>query len=118
MNNIRVSKNFKLKEFQCKDGSNQVVLDSVLLEKLQKLRDQIGKPIIINSAYRNKEYNLKVGGAKNSQHLLGKAVDIKVSGITPKEIAKIAEGIGFGGIGIYSNFVHLDTRQGRARWNG
>jgi len=118
LNNIRVSKNFKLKEFQCKDGSNQVVLDSQLLNKLQELRDLLNKPIIINSAYRNKEYNKKVGGAANSQHLFGRAVDIKVNGMDPHEVARVAEVIRFGGIGIYPSFVHLDTRPGRARWKG
>ena len=118
MNNIQLSKNFKLKEFQCKDGSNQVVLDSQLLNKLQELRDLLNKPIIINSAYRNKEYNKKVGGAANSQHLFGRAVDIKVNGMDPHEVARVAEVIRFGGIGIYPSFVHLDTRPGRARWKG
>lgn len=118
MNNIKVSKNFKLYEFQCKDGSNLVKVDSVLVNKLQQLRDLIGKPIIVNSAYRTPEYNKKVGGSPNSQHVLGKAADIRVNGLTPKQLANYCEKIEFGGIGIYKTFVHVDTRQGKARWNG
>ena len=118
MNNIQISKNFKLKEFQCKDGSQLVKIDSELLQKLQQLRDLIGKPIIINSGYRTESYNKKVGGAKNSYHMQGKAVDIKVNGMKPKEIAKIAEEKGFTGIGIYKNFLHVDVRRIKAVWRG
>lgn len=118
LNNLKISKNFKLYEFQCKDGNGVVKIDSVLVDKLQELRDLIGKPVIINSAYRTPEYNKKVGGSPNSQHLLGKAADIRVNGLTPKQLANYCEKIGFGGIGIYKTFVHVDTRQGKARWNG
>jgi len=118
MNNIQVSKNFKLKEFQCKDGNHQVRLDSQLLKKLQELRDRIGKPIIINSGYRTKEYNKLIGGSPNSQHLLGRAADISMTNMNPREVARVAEEIGFGGIGIYRDFLHVDVRKVRARWEG
>lgn len=118
MNNIQISNNFKLKEFQCKDGSQLVKIDSQLLQKLQKLRDSICKPIIINSGYRTESYNKKVGGAKKSYHMQGKAVDIRVNGMKPKEIAKIAEKKGFTGIGIYKNFTHLDIRPVKTKWYG
>lgn len=116
MNNIQVSKNFKLREFACKDGSNLVKLDSELLDKLQKLRTRINKPIIITSGYRTPEHNKKVGGASNSQHLYGKAVDIKVNGMTPSQLKVHAEKIGFKGIGLYKTFLHVDVRKNVARW--
>jgi uncharacterized protein YcbK (DUF882 family) len=116
LNNIKVSKNFKLYEFQCKDGSNLVKVDSELVNKLQQLRETINKPIIINSAYRTIQHNKNVGGSPTSQHLLGKAADIRVNGMSPKELAKYCEQIGFGGIGIYNTFVHVDTRTKKARW--
>lgn len=119
INDIQISENFKLYEFECKDGSHLVKVCPILLAKLQTLRKRLGKPIIIGSGYRTPEYNRKVGGEdKTSQHLFGKAADIKVSGFTPKQVAAEAEKVGFGGIGIYSTFVHLDTRSGKARWNG
>lgn len=116
MNNINVSKNFKLREFQCKDGSQLVKLDSELLDRLQKLRDRINRPIIITSGYRTVSHNKKVGGASNSQHLYGKAVDIVVNGMSPKTLANHAEMVGFKGIGIYKTFVHVDVRKNVARW--
>lgn len=118
MNNIQISNNFKLKEFQCKDGSQLVKIDSELLHKLQKLRDSMGKPVIINSGYRTPEYNKTVGGAKKSYHMQGKAVDIRINGLKPEEIAKIAEKTGFTGIGIYKSFTHLDIRPNKTKWYG
>jgi zinc D-Ala-D-Ala carboxypeptidase len=117
MNNIKISDNFSLHEFQCKDGSQLVKIDERLLVLLQTLRDKVKKPIEIVSAYRTPEYNKKIGGAPKSQHVEGKAVDIKIKGITPKEVAKLAEEVGFDGIGIYPTFTHCDTRGTKARWN-
>lgn len=117
MNNFNISKNFKLKEFECKDGSHLVKVDDELLQKLQKLRDTLDKPILINSGYRTLEYNKKVGGSPKSQHMEGKAVDIRVNEMTPEQVAKIAEQVGFRGIGIYKTFVHVDTGLKR-KWQG
>ncbi|WP_018249710.1 YcbK family protein [Orenia marismortui] len=119
INDIQISKNFKLSEFECKDGSHQVVIDSELVEKLQKLRDNVGQPLVINSAYRNADYNQKVGGSPNSQHLFGKAVDISLNNLPydADDMEAIAEGLGFDGIGKYDTFIHLDVRGYKARWD-
>lgn len=53
---------------------------------LQPLRDKLGKPVIINSGYRCKALNYKVGGVANSQHLTGQAADIRVNGCTPSRL--------------------------------
>lgn len=118
MNKIKISKNFYLHEFQCKDGSQLVMLDEALLQKLQELRDKIGLPIRINSAYRTPEHNKAIGGSPKSQHMLGKAADISVSGISAESLAIMCETMGFGGIGIYKSkgFVHVDTRSKKSRW--
>lgn len=119
-NDIQLSENFWLYEFECNDGSHQVVVHSKLLKLLQELRNAVGEPLIINSAYRNPEYNKKIGGSPNSQHMLGKAVDISVHNLdlTPEELAEKAKEIGFDGIGIYNNFVHVDVRGYPAFWVG
>jgi len=52
MNNIQISKNFKLKEFECSDSGSVVKLDSKLLEKLQPLKHRLNSPINITSGYR------------------------------------------------------------------
>lgn len=117
---VKLSPNFKVSEFACKDGSDTVFISHGLVTVLQKIRDHFGKPVIITSAYRNDTYNKKVGGADYSQHKYGMAADIYISGVSPATIADYVETImpNTGGIGIYSSFVHVDVRTSRARWNG
>lgn len=118
MNNIQISKNFKLKEFECSDSDAVVKLDSRLLEKLQLLRDKLNNPINITSGFRTPECNKRVGGSSNSYHMKGMAADIHSPGFTSTEIAKAAEEIGFTGIGTYSNFVHVDVRPNKYHFKG
>lgn len=109
--NKTVSKNFKVKEFACKDGSDSLVIDEdFVVSKLQKIRTHFGVPVTINSAYRNPTYNKKVGGASNSYHVKGRAFDIVVKGKTPAEVARYATSIGIKGVIQYNTFVHVDSR--------
>lgn len=122
-----ITKNFSKSEFNSKDGAqmpDNILVNVVKLAcNLQRLRDTIGKPIIINSGYRSEAHNRSVGGSPNSQHLLGKAADIRVSGMTSVEIANEIERLIIkgemlqGGIGIYDTFVHYDIRKIKARWD-
>jgi len=116
----KVSANFKVKEFACKDGSDPVFISQELVDVLQKIREHFGKPVNITSAYRTPTHNAKEGGAKYSQHLYGRAADIKVTGVSPKEVAAYAEKLlpNRGGIGIYNTFTHVDVRETKSRWNG
>jgi len=116
----KLSSNFKVKEFACNDGSGAVLIADELVELLQQIRDYFGKPVTINSGYRNNSYNASVGGADGSQHKLGTAADIRVSGKTPKQVASYVETLmpNTGGIGIYSSFTHVDVRNTKSRWNG
>lgn len=115
-----LSKNFKVREFACTDGSDPVFISPDLVEVLQKIRDHFKKPVTINSAYRTPIKNKAVGGAAYSQHLYGTAADITVKGISPLVVATYAESLlpGKGGIGIYSTFTHVDVRATKSRWNG
>lgn len=106
-----ISKNFKLREFRCKDGSDKILLDEGFVQhKLQMIRDHFGAPVTINSAYRTSAYNTKVKGAKSSYHLQGRAFDIVVTGHTPLEVARYAQTLGILGIIQYNGFVHVDSR--------
>jgi GH25 family lysozyme M1 (1,4-beta-N-acetylmuramidase) len=111
----RVS-NFQVKEFACHDGTNEILIDGNLVRRLQDCRDKFGVTII-NSAYRTPDYNKKIGGATNSQHVKGKASDTVCRGTSPLEVAMYAEAIGMGGIGLYNDFTHIDTRDIKARWD-
>lgn len=118
----RLSPHFKVKEFHSKhDPTDVVKVDGKLLTLLERIRAHVGKPVHVNSGYRSPEYNATLKNASpHSQHCNGKAADIWVEGVTPKQIAEIAECYlgSSGGIGIYKNFTHVDVRNSCARWKG
>lgn len=113
----KLGKNFIVKEFACSDGSPVVFIDEKLWKTLDALREKIGKPIIITSGYRTPSLNKKVGGAAYSYHMRGMAADIKVSGVTPKEVAEKLNEIvpDECGIIVYKSWVHFDVRTSKYR---
>lgn len=124
--NKQLTENFHLREFKCKDGT-EVPEDFIcnvqdLARNLQVLRDYLGEPIHLNSGYRTKEYNRKVGGKPQSMHLVAKAADITVKSKTPRQLAAVIEKLiaekkmKQGGLGVYPGFVHYDIRNVKARW--
>lgn len=115
--NEKVGQHFKVREFACKDGSQVVFIDNHLVSILDILRNQIGKPVHINSGYRTPTRNKDVGGAKYSYHMRGMAADIRVDGMSAKEIAnKLNEIVPEEcGIIVYKSWVHLDTRYRKYR---
>lgn len=116
----KLSANFRVREFACQDGTDPIFIDEGLVSILQQIRYHFGKAVTINSAFRTAAHNKKVGGTTYSQHLYGKAADIVVSGVKPKDVAAYAETLlpRSGGIGVYSTFTHIDVRDKRSRWNG
>lgn len=125
-----ITKNFSFSEFDSKDGAKMPVAVKQNIRKLAKnlqvIRDTVGKAVHINSAYRSPEHNKKIGGVPNSQHVLGNAADIRIDGMTPKEVGTLLEKlikekkISEGGIGVYPThgFTHYDIRFKKARWVG
>ena len=82
---FRLSKNFTLEELvatshpRLQDTPTLAVIQNLqrlCVLVLQPLRDAIGRPVYINSGYRSKRLNKRVGGVPNSRHLQGKAADI------------------------------------------
>ena len=113
----KVSADFRVREFRCKDGSDKILLSPETVKIIQSVRDYFGKPVTINSAYRTPQYNKKVGGASNSQHVKGTACDIAVKDVPPKAVAAYLEAFfPKTGIGLYGSFVHVDTRGYAVRW--
>lgn len=122
----QITKNFNLNEFNSKCGREmpENIKKNIIemIHNLQVIRDEVKVPITITSGYRSPEHNAKVKGAKDSQHVKGTAVDFKVQGLTPKQVALIVERlikegkIKQGGIGIYPSWVHYDIRGVKARW--
>jgi uncharacterized protein YcbK (DUF882 family) len=123
---MQLTENFNSSEFACKDGTRvpDELIANVrkLAEQLQILRDHLGEPIHINSAYRHPAYNARIGGKPGSQHLTASAADITTKSKSPKQLKAIIERLirekklRFGGIGLYPGFLHVDIRPERARW--
>ena len=121
----QLSPAFKAREFRCRDGSDAIMIDQTLVVLLQCIREHFGKPITITSGYRTAAHNKSVGGAKSSQHLLGRAADIQVADTTVEAVAAYAESLmpDWGGVGRYpvkagraKGWVHVDTRPNKSRW--
>ena len=121
----RLTPNFTVYEFRCRDGSDTIMVDEALVVVLQCIREHFGKAVTITSGYRTEAHNAAVGGAKSSQHLLGRAADIQVAGVSVEAVAAYAESLmpGWGGVGRYpvkagraKGWVHVDTRPNKSRW--
>ena len=121
----RLTPNFTVYEFRCMDGSDTIMIDEGLVVLLQCIREHFGKAVTITSGYRTAEHNAAVGGAKSSQHMLGRAADIQVADTPVEDVAAYAESLmpGWGGVGRYpvkpgraKGWVHVDTRANKSRW--
>lgn len=139
-NGEKIEKNFTYGEFMCHCGCGEVKVDYRLPRKLQELRNAFNAIygyayIVVEVGYRCPKHNdwliaeYEAGRfpnkpAKNSKHIYGEASDIKVYGrmngnmkqVDPRDVAMIAEVIGFGGIGIYDTFNHVDVGTPKRRW--
>lgn len=106
--------NFSPAEIACR-GTGQLKLHPEALDKLQALRDRIGKPLIIRSAYRSLEHNRAVGGAPASKHMGGTAFDVAMSNHNTVAFEAAAREVGFLGFGYYprSGFMHIDLGPAR-----
>ena len=104
-----LSAHFSYHEFRDK-RTGAVKVDPELVRRLELLRSIIGnRPIVIVSGFRSRSTNTAVGGAKKSQHLVGRAVDI------PRGVATLSEAYaaGFRGVGTRGRWaVHVDVRPG------
>lgn len=115
---FRLSPHFTLVEFACKDGSDEVLIHPALPGLLETIRAHFGAPVHINSAYRTPAHNRRVGGASDSRHVWGCAVDVTVRGATNPQVYSFARSLEPGGLGKYASFTHIDVDGWRRRWNG
>jgi len=105
----QASKNFTLAELSCKHCGAPP--QPRLITELQALRDKFGAPMVITSATRCKEHNTAIGGAPDSMHLQGLAVDVMVK--PSLRWALLADAMAMGvwrGVGVNTSFIHLDLR--------
>lgn len=122
-----MTEHFSRDEFRSNDGAHfpyEVQQNlKILAEQLEVLRAHFDAPIKINSGYRSQKWNERIGGEPNSQHLLGKAADVVIEGISPDDVADAIEFLidnkmmKQGGLGRYTTFTHYDIRGKKARWD-
>ena len=114
------SEHFKDSELRCPGcGLNNAT--PALLGALEAIRALLGVPVHINSACRCKKHNAAVGGARHSQHLVGKAADICAYGKTAEEVCRSAVMLPeIRGIGMPAgaDWLHIDVRASKklVRW--
>ena len=109
--------NFTRDEFACKCGCGFDEIDPLLVSTLQRLRDEVQLPVVVNSGCRCKAHNAAVKGAPNSQHMRGKAADIRIDGMTSQQIVDILRRLYLDGeiyvgyvYAINGNSIHVDVR--------
>ena len=107
---------FSPAEIACR-GTGQLKLHPEALDKLQALRDRLGKPLIVRSAYRSPAHNASLkGAAPRSKHMDGTAFDIAMGNHDPAAFEAAARAVGFLGFGYYprSGFMHIDLGPARS----
>ena len=135
----KMSSNFSTWEFRCPccGGGDEVVEEGTVI-LAQAVRDILGVPVFLNSAYRCGKHNQEVGGEPFSQHLTGAAIDVRrprevrwmsfveactlaVHHVSGRSVDTVRSPIPGGGIGLYrdQDMIHIDCRaDGPARWKG
>jgi len=107
---MKIPELFKDSELTCSCGCGMMP-DKRAIEKLYSLRLIYNKPVTITSGARCANYNKRIGGAESSQHTTGKAFDLKIPPADEWEVVRIAQSVGFNGIGLNNNvFIHVDDR--------
>lgn len=116
--NKKLSDHFRVYEFRCKDGTDRILINTGLVNVLEKLFSKLdcGR-INITSGYRTPSHSVKVGGYKTDQHTKGNAADIicydkNGNRITAKKVCCALEDLNHkGGVGVINTYsVHVDVR--------
>jgi len=121
--NLIATKNFRWKELLINQTEVPPLAVIVNLFKtvslLQKYREMLfeNSPIIITSGWRSKEYNKKIGGAPNSYHIQGMALDFVCTKFSPQEVQKKLNLVHQGGLEFAPTWTHIDIRKERARFD-
>lgn len=115
-----LSQHFSRSEFRCHGfghaghPNHDTPVDRGLVELLELIRAEYGRPLRVVSGHRCAWWNARVGGAGASQHLAGRAADID-PGVVTAERANILGAMGIGTRGPWA--VHVDRRARKARWS-
>ena len=112
--------NFTEAEFRCRHCGRQQ-MQPALLERLQTLRTQYGKPLPVTSGWRCADHPVEKAKPHPGMHSTGLAVDLGVQGAEAVAVLRLALGLGFTGIGVQQKgagrFLHLDLRREPTIWS-
>ena len=109
----QITTHFNASEFVCIDKSEPFRISLRLVEGLEGFRARIGGPLRVNSGFRTRAHNARIGGVPNSYHTKGMAADLgNPSGMAVTEFHRRARAYwldtGRGGLGLYPWGVHVD----------
>jgi uncharacterized protein YcbK (DUF882 family) len=122
----RLTKHVWRREVACKCGCGFDAADVELVRTVEECVTYFEQTlaerkltVVFNSWCRCARHNKDEGGATNSQHLLGRAVDFYIIGVHPERVANWLDKTfpRSHGIGRYNSFTHLDRRPERVRWD-
>jgi hypothetical protein len=101
---------FSVNELKCKCGCNTMSMNEEFMRRLDVLRDLLGEPVSLSSAYRCPTHDESVNGG--GEHTTGFCVDIKCPDSTKRfMIVSIALELGFNRIGLADNFCHIGLNE-------
>lgn len=112
--------NYMMRDFRTGEA---FPMDPRVIDIISRVQEGTGRstPLHILSAYRTPKTNamlrrISEGVARNSYHMYGQAIDIRMPGFNTKKLSMIARGLKAGGVGYYSksHFVHVDTGELRS----
>ena len=110
---MNLTRHFTIEEMSC-PCCHVCLMDPIFMDHLEALRARVNHPLRITSGYRCAAHNAACGGAENSAHCLGKAVDISIAGPDAAILLVTAINSGFSGFGIRQHgslsgrYLHID----------
>lgn len=118
-----ISEHFSYREFERSDTAEHLgianfipdartrdAVQALVLNVLEPLRTAWGRPLVINSGYRNAELNKAVGGVPASQHCRGEAADVRCDRPYSLAVLAVQMGLPFDQMILYPTFVHFSHR--------
>ena len=101
--------NFDLEEYACNCGCGRSDIKAELVDKIQQVRDTLGRSIRINSGFRCERHNGNIGASETSSHIGGWAADLQTKGSAARYELLVAVMQVFDRVGIAKNFIHVDV---------